>query len=54
MYDCVLGRQLDEGGRALAGCILAHSMGLGKSLTTLALLHTLLKVIIIIIIIIII
>ena len=43
MYDCVLGRRLDEAGRPLAGCILAHSMGLGKSLAALALLYTLLK-----------
>ena len=43
MYDCVTGRRRDTSGQPLQGCILAHTMGLGKSLQALALVHTLLR-----------
>ena len=39
MYDCLLGFK----GPSICGCILADFMGLGKTLQTIALIYSLLK-----------
>ncbi|KAL1507828.1 hypothetical protein AB1Y20_007436 [Prymnesium parvum] len=43
MYDCLMGRRRSEDDEPFAGCILAHSMGLGKTIQALTLVHTMLR-----------